>query len=287
MLAKTRGPAVLRPGARAATHISARREPIPSQGPRRAPATAHTRHPGPLVPVGGGTAADQGVLALLPQVRCPRPRGQQPRHRGGLSSPLSSGAGDHVDRTPGRASNSAPEQAPGAAADPLGAQKPGILQAAAWAHLSWQLGGTFLTASQLGESSRAAVCVCVCVCVWADSPVLGSYTSPSFTSTLLKRTTPASLGKGFRVSPAEKDTRDGAGTPGRREDAPAVRPRPSRGLRAVPRGSLGLAFRLKSSHPGPDSALVRVAGSCWECACVDCVGRCVRWEASRMRGPCA
>lgn len=47
-----------------------------------------------------------------------------------------------------------------------------------------------------------------------DLPVLGSYMSPSLTSTLLKRTTPPSLGKGFWVSPAEKDTGEGAGTPG-------------------------------------------------------------------------
>lgn len=45
-------------------------------------------------------------------------------------------------------------------------------------------------------------------------PVLGLYTSPSLTSTLLKRTTPPSLGKGFWVSPAEKDTREGATSPG-------------------------------------------------------------------------
>lgn len=82
----------------------------------------------------------------------------------------------------------------------------------------------------------------------ADSPVLGSYTSPSFTSTLLKRTTPASLGKGFRVSPAEKDTRDGAGTPGRREDAPSVRPgaeacAPSRGA------AWALHFASQWAHP--------------------------------------
>lgn len=45
------------------------------------------------------------------------------------------------------------------------------------------------------------------------SPVAGLYTPPSLTSTLLKRTTPPSLGKGFWVRPAEKDTRAGSGTP--------------------------------------------------------------------------
>lgn len=83
--------------------------------------------------------------------------------------------------------------------------------------------------------------------------MLGSYTSPSFTSTLLKRTTPPSLGKGFWVSPAEKDTRDGTGTPRQGEEhrQSGPEPRPT----CCPQGQPPPLFQPQSrhtpSHPVP------------------------------------
>lgn len=101
-------------------------------------------------------------------------------------------------------------------------------------------------------------------------PVLGSYTSPSFTSTLLKRTTPPSLGKGFWVSPAEKDTREGTGTPGvrghgaftgvrgQRSGPGARRPVPGR------TGSLTVRCCLKvvkhRETPSPHAGTTRTSG---------------------------
>lgn len=234
---------LLRPGARAATHISARREPIPSQGPHRAPATAARDTQVRWCLWAGGQRRTRGVLALLPQARCPRPRGQQPRHRGGLPSPLFSGAGDHMDRTPVRASGSAPEQAPRTAADPLGAQKPGIPQAAAWAHLSWHRGGTFLAASRLGEASRAAVCA-------GGLTGAGVVHLPVVHQHFVKEDDARIAGERLPGEPRRE------GHQRRRRDPWAERgcafsQAPGRGPRAVPRGCLSLAFRLKVGTPPP------------------------------------
>ena len=92
--------------------------------------------------------------------------------------------------------------------------------------------------------------------------MLGSYTSPSFTSTLLNRTTPASLGKGFRVSPAEKDTRDGARAPGGTGCTPSqARPRPVCGPEGRPRPLISPQGGHHHMRWTPSLVLVGGAGS--------------------------